>query len=60
MSAEEVFDAVKDLGWFPTEEAVAEAVTVVDKDGTGEIGFDEFVLLMQHLRKTEGFTLRFF
>jgi Ca2+-binding EF-hand superfamily protein len=56
MSAEEVFDAVKDLGWFPTEEAVAEAVIVVDKDGTGEIGFDEFVLLMQHLRKTEGFT----
>merc|ERR1719247_133248 len=56
MSAEEVFDCVKDLGWFPTEEAVAEAVAVVDKDGSGEIDFDEFFFLMQHLRKTEGFT----
>merc|ERR1719247_1071834 len=56
MSTDEVFDAVKDLGWFPTEAAVLEAVEVVDKDGTGEIYFDEFFLLMQFLRKTEGFT----
>ena len=29
MSADEVFDAVKDLGWFPTEQAVAENVAIV-------------------------------
>merc|ERR1719171_394291 len=56
MDTAEVFQCVKQLGWFPTKESIDEAVTIVDKDGTGEISFDEFFKLMQHLRKTEGFT----
>ena len=47
---------MKTLGWFPTKESIDEAVEMVDKDGTGDISFDEFFKLMQHLRKTEGFT----
>ena len=56
VSTDDLYQAVMDLGWFPTEAAVAEAVQMVDKDGSGEIDFDEFVLFMQYLRKTEGFT----
>merc|ERR1719199_2089481 len=56
MDTAEVFQCVKQLGWFPTSESIEEAVGMVDKDGTGEISFDEFFKLMQHLRKTEGFT----
>merc|ERR1719387_3350035 len=56
MDTSEVFQCVKTLGWFPTKESIDEAVEMVDKDGTGDISFDEFFKLMQHLRKTEGFT----
>merc|ERR1712196_170509 len=56
MDTKEVFQCVRQLGWYPTKESIEEAVAVVDKDGTGEISFDEFFKLMQHLRKTEGFT----
>jgi calmodulin len=56
MDTDEVFDCVKTLGWFPTEETVSEAVDEVDSDKTGEINFDEFFALMKFLRKTEGFT----
>jgi len=56
VSTDDLYQAVMDLGWFPTEAAVAEAVQMVDKDGSGEIDFDEFVMFMQYLRKTEGFT----
>jgi calmodulin len=57
MDVKEVYDCVKELGWFPTEESIAEAVKKVDTDGAGEIDFDEFYSLMGHLRKTEGFTV---
>ena len=43
-------------GRYPTRSSIEEAVAHVDKDGTGEINFDEFFTLMQYLRKTEGFT----
>jgi Ca2+-binding EF-hand superfamily protein len=56
MDTNEVYDCVKMLGWFPTEETIQEAVEEVDKDGTGEISFDEFFSLMKFIRKTEGFT----
>ena len=45
ISTDDLFGVVMDLGWFTTEETVAEAVEVVDKDGTGEIDFDEFAEL---------------
>merc|ERR1719359_870118 len=32
MDTDEVFDCVKMLGWFPTEDTIAEAVKEVDKD----------------------------
>ena len=38
---------VKMLGWFPTEQTIAEAVEEVDKDATGEIDFDEFFSLIK-------------
>jgi len=52
----ELFGCIKQLGWYPTKASIEEAVAHVDKDGTGEINFDEFFTLMQYLRKTEGFT----
>ena len=56
MDTEEVHDCVKQLGWYPTRESTREAVALVDVDHSGEISFDEFFKLMQHLRVTEGFT----
>jgi Ca2+-binding EF-hand superfamily protein len=56
MDTDEVYDCVKMLGWFPTEQTIAEAVEEVDKDATGEIDFDEFFSLIKFIRKTEGFT----
>merc|ERR1719498_1768290 len=56
IETKEVAACLRELVYFPTEESVADAIAKVDKDGTGEISFDEFFILMSHLRKTEGFT----
>merc|ERR1719247_2193522 len=56
MSTAEIHDCVKQLGWYPTRESIAEAVALVDMDGGGTVDFDEFFRLMQYLRTTEGFT----
>merc|ERR1719482_1543746 len=58
IETKEVAACLRELGYVPTEESVADAIAKVDKDGSGEINFDEFFVLMNHLRKTEGFTAK--
>ena len=36
--------------------SVEEAISLYDKDHSGEISFDELAQLMVHLRRTSGFT----
>jgi Ca2+-binding EF-hand superfamily protein len=52
----ELYDCLKRLGFYCNAKAVQEAMDIVDRDKTGGMSFDEFILLMQHLRKSEGFT----
>merc|ERR1719174_279536 len=52
----ELYQAVKNLGYFPTRASIAEAVSIVDMDGGGDLSFDEFFKMMSYLRSTEGFT----
>merc|ERR1719281_9202 len=56
MDTVEVFECVAQMGFLSPKEAVLESIAHVDKDGTGEISFDEFFLLLSYLRKTEGFS----
>ena len=46
IDAEELKDALESLGQVVTEESVQELVDEVDEDGSGEIEFDEFLVLM--------------
>ena len=43
---DELKDALESLGQVVTEESVQELVDEVDEDGSGEIEFDEFLVLM--------------
>ena len=37
---------IKDLGLVRTEQEIAEMVVLVDEDGSGEIDFDEFAVML--------------
>merc|ERR550514_1530117 len=56
ISREELPDIIRLMGYTPTPEMIDEALHEVDKDKSGEIGFDEFVHLMRIYRVTDGFT----
>ena len=42
------------LGFTPTKDELDEIVEVVDQDGSGEIDFDEFLIMMVMQIKEEG------
>ena len=46
IDVDELKDALESLGQVVTEESVQELVDEVDEDGSGEIEFDEFLVLM--------------
>jgi Ca2+-binding EF-hand superfamily protein len=46
IDVDELKDALESLGQIVTEESVQELVDEVDEDGSGEIEFDEFLVLM--------------
>lgn len=56
INTKELTTLITKLGYMPTRGLVDEALKTVDTDGTGEVNFDEFKLLMRILRATEGFT----
>ena len=43
IDAAELGSLLKDLGWNVSDEDVKEALTVLDKDGNGDIDLDEFL-----------------
>ena len=44
---------MRTLGLNPTEEEIKEMIKDVDKDGSGEIEFEEFKLLIEQLSKDD-------
>lgn len=56
ISIQELEAIIRSLGYTPSGPMVREALTMVDADGTGEIGFDELLTLMGIYRETNGFT----
>ena len=46
ISTRELLKVFKMLGFTPTKDELDEIVEVVDQDGSGEIDFDEFLIMM--------------
>merc|ERR1719220_581642 len=46
ISTRELLKVFKMLGFTPTKDELDEIVDVVDQDGSGEIDFDEFLIMM--------------
>eukprot|EP00930_Biecheleria_cincta_P043088 TRINITY_DN29622_c0_g1_i1.p1 TRINITY_DN29622_c0_g1~~TRINITY_DN29622_c0_g1_i1.p1 ORF type:complete len:836 (-),score=166.79 TRINITY_DN29622_c0_g1_i1:334-2502(-) len=56
LSANELADLLKSLGITPFRSTIADALSVVDEDGSGTLNFCEFAQLLMIYRKTEGFS----
>jgi len=54
ISTRELLKVFKMLGFTPTKDELDEIVEVVDQDGSGEIDFDEFLIMMVMQIKEEG------
>lgn len=50
---EELEDPLIALGFVQSREEVQKLVEMVDEDGTGEIEFDEFLLIMRAIKRGE-------
>jgi len=50
---EELEDPLIALGFVSSREEVQKLVEMVDEDGTGEIEFDEFLLIMRAIKRGE-------
>ena len=46
ISTRELLKVFKMLGFTPTKDELDEIIEVVDQDGSGEIDFDEFLIMM--------------
>eukprot|EP00930_Biecheleria_cincta_P026997 TRINITY_DN18971_c0_g1_i1.p1 TRINITY_DN18971_c0_g1~~TRINITY_DN18971_c0_g1_i1.p1 ORF type:complete len:800 (-),score=172.45 TRINITY_DN18971_c0_g1_i1:66-2465(-) len=57
LDEEEVVQYVYSLGFIPLRPMVQEAMALVDLHGSGELNFEESVLLMHVLKHSEGFTV---
>merc|ERR1719220_2269645 len=53
ISTRELLKVFKMLGFTPTKDELDEIVEVVDQDGSGEIDFDEFLIMMVMQLKEE-------
>eukprot|EP00930_Biecheleria_cincta_P048941 TRINITY_DN34192_c0_g1_i1.p1 TRINITY_DN34192_c0_g1~~TRINITY_DN34192_c0_g1_i1.p1 ORF type:complete len:913 (+),score=226.60 TRINITY_DN34192_c0_g1_i1:208-2946(+) len=56
LSAGELADLLKSLGITPFRSTIADALAVVDEDGSGSLNFSEFGQLLMIYKKTEGFS----
>jgi len=56
LSTAELSSFLSSLGFTPLRKVVREALSIVDEDGSGSIGFEELVLLITIYRRSEGFT----
>ena len=45
---------IKDLGLVRTEQEIADMVVLVDEDGSGEIDFDEFTVMLAEILMEDG------
>ena len=52
LDADELMEIFKELGMNPTREDVDKMIADVDADGSGEIGFTEFLTMMQSQSST--------
>lgn len=54
ISPRELGNAIRSLGQNPTEKELREMIAEIDLDGSGGVGFDEFVVLMiSHLKDVD-------
>merc|ERR1719498_1619063 len=56
LDAEEMRKVITDVGYMPLKTMMDEVMAKVDKNGDGDLDFDEFVNLMAVFRKTDGFS----
>lgn len=53
IGVEELEDPLIALGFVSSREEVQKLIEMVDEDGTGEIEFDEFLLIMRAIKRGE-------
>lgn len=58
IEAHELSHLMQVTGTTPFPDVLAEILEEVDEDGTGSLSFDEFIAVLDLLRKREGFTQR--
>eukprot|EP00929_Paragymnodinium_shiwhaense_P113822 TRINITY_DN8210_c0_g1_i1.p1 TRINITY_DN8210_c0_g1~~TRINITY_DN8210_c0_g1_i1.p1 ORF type:complete len:681 (-),score=248.36 TRINITY_DN8210_c0_g1_i1:90-2039(-) len=56
LDTDELMKLMSSMGFTPLRKMLAEALAVVDEDGSGTINFEEFVHLLGIYRYSEGFT----
>eukprot|EP00929_Paragymnodinium_shiwhaense_P007497 TRINITY_DN111419_c0_g1_i1.p1 TRINITY_DN111419_c0_g1~~TRINITY_DN111419_c0_g1_i1.p1 ORF type:complete len:863 (+),score=300.88 TRINITY_DN111419_c0_g1_i1:117-2705(+) len=56
LSTDELSKLMSSMGFTPLRSMITEALAAVDEDGSGSIGFEEFIHLLAVYRYSEGFT----